>query len=310
MAFVRRRIRRRVVRPARRFRRRQVARRRRFYRTNNLTRAAFRSKVIPRTLYAKLNWAYTTTVSNNYGQNPQGGTVFIGGNYIRTPFVNPMTGDNVVDAPFPMGLIRYGTFFRRSRVLAAKLSLSIGVPISTGQVTRYALITSPGQGIDTDQNYNNIFNAPYDSISAWPGARLAVSLPNSNRILTNIRHYGKTKSILGKTNVRDSINLSQDIPDALLPMPSDPALPSDSSNSWMFALRYFSPGATANVNYDVNFRVTYYVELFQRDYVEQFRVPEPAGLNMQSLAEALPPDTEITDVLTDDDLDSILSDDG
>lgn len=253
---------------------------------NNKTVAKISTSLIPRTLYVKLPCVYSfnMTIEALSGTNISPWTTYnINGNNIITPFVElDGTGSTVINtlgAPIPMGLARYGQFYRSSRVLGAKCSVEF-INSSDTYTPTVALTAYQGRVVPTpldpdyQDNYSRVNTTDNNSFRAWPNTKYTrLGLRDSGASTRRLSMYVKTKSILGVKDVRDEDGLSQTVDLSPTQGITDNAFLLDENNSWSFMLRSMvdniSPAASVSVNVKVVVRLLYYVEMHDRKFEDQ-----------------------------------------
>nr|QXP07605.1 MAG: putative capsid protein [Arizlama virus] len=266
------------------FRRKTYKRKSRKRFGNNKTVAKIQTSLIPRTLYVKLPCVYSFNMNIDAasGTNISPWTTYnINGNNITTPFIE-LDGVNIVNtlgAPIPMGLARYGQFYRSSRVLGAKCSVEFintsDVYTPTVAITAYqGRVTLPPTSPDYSNNYERVNATDNNSFRAWPNTKYArLGIRDSGASTRRLSMYVKTKSILGVKDVRDEDGLSQTVDIAGAVGITDEPFLLDENNSWSFMLRSMvdnvSPASAINVDVKVVVRLLYYVELHDRKFEDQ-----------------------------------------
>lgn len=273
---LRRRHARRTRRPFRTLRRKRTSKRK-IYRKNNNTQIALRGKLIPNQLFVKLPWSQDRFFSVSAGTVI---TVAIGGNYCRTPELDVTSISNHLNFPstnFPMGLIRYGSFYKNFKVAFSKLAVQLrmisGETAGANPVCRCTLLTSTGVGLVGDSQYDDLVAAPYDSTVAWPGARMGtLGAQSSSRGVLNLKKAGSSKRILGFTNLKD-FGYSQPIP--TIDNQADWNRPYVGGQTWMYLLRIENSSALP-IQIELTYKALYYCYMYGRDFLEQFEYEDPS----------------------------------
>lgn len=268
-------------RPKRNYKRKSY-RKRRF--ANNTTVSKFNATLNPRTLYVKVPWVYSSSL-------PLGsffGSIPIGGNFCFTPLVNlsfvttePNILRNLDNAPVPMGLARYGPFYRSYRVLGAALTVEFNndtdLSSLTCAVTAFQGRVNTLGTTDPLDNYSRLVGADNDSFKAWPNTRYTrMGTVDSGKSVRKLKMYIKSKSILGLKDMRDAESCSLPINTGsnTIVQANQPVPPI--RDSWSFMLRIMSDTEnTDEISIPYTVRIKYFVELTDRQYVNMVRYAEP-----------------------------------
>lgn len=233
---------------------------------------------IPRQAYVKLPFTQIIQVpeltNSNYNL-PIWGNGLCGPLTVNSSFPqSPNPGDK-----FPIGLEQYANFYQYYRVLGASCKVQINASGATPNGSFYcALLSAQGRPYDTSttSNYQKLTNADTENLISFPGCswRL-VSQQNGSRQNVFLKRWTKTKSIIGVKDIRDN-----DETVGLLPNTNENAFPwgnnpSTEDGSWFFLLR-IDPNLSSTITagtVQIILKVKYYVQLFGRDYNNQFVVP-------------------------------------
>lgn len=235
---------------------------------------------IPRQAYVKLPFTQIIQVPELTDSNYN---LPIWGNGITGPLTADINGIPNPGDKYPIGVEQYANFYQYYRVLGASCKVQINNSGATPNGSFYcALLSAQGRPYDTNtnSNYYKITNADTENLISFPGCswRL-VSQQNGSRQNVFLKRWTKTKNILGIKDIRDNDDTA-----GTLPLTRDAATggdaqwgqnPSNQDFSWFFLLR-IDPNLSSTIaagTVQIIVKVKYYVQLFGRDYNNQFVVP-------------------------------------
>lgn len=235
---------------------------------------------IPKQAFVKLNHTRFMVNEQLTGGNPW--VININGNGLCSPY--SIGGADPGDT-FPQGLLQYSNFYEKYRVLGCsiKINFNNGGGNSTqgvGVLLAYNGVFDTGP-TGNDDNYERLIASDPDSLVSYPGASWKIISTNTgNRQNAFFKGFRKSKTILGVKDMRDN-----DEADALLPTNVPESAQQYGTNpsasqrwSWMFKFNPFFTDTIPAATYQVTVKLKYYVQLFGRDYNEQFEVPDTQGM--------------------------------
>lgn len=225
-------------------------------------------------MFVKLPWTYVFT-------NPlitSGSSLDIGfvGNGLCSPLQpgNAQTGDK-----FPLGLMQYAGLYNRYRVMGSKIRISINNAPTTpaGRPLFFSFTSASGVfGNGTApiyENYNKLVSQPLEDMISYPGSQYRIisgALGNKQNVF--FKSYVNTSKIMGIKDVKDNEDCVGNMPHVDNSFNgSNPA----TSGQWFWLLRTLPQSTTDyeanNITYIV--KITYYIQLLNRDVNGQYEVP-------------------------------------
>lgn len=232
---------------------------------------------IPRQAYVKLPFTQIIQVPELTDSNYN---LPIWGNGITGPLTTDADGGlpNPGDK-YPLGVEQYAKFYQYYRVLGASCKIQINNGGSASPVGSFycALVSAQGRPYDSspNSNYQKLISSTTEDLISFPGCswRL-VSQQNGSRQNVFLKRFTKTKSILGVKDLRDNDGVVGKLPNtnSSIDFGLNPLAP---DSSWFFLLR-IDPNLASTVSANtvqIILKVKYYVQLFGRDYNNQFVVP-------------------------------------
>lgn len=222
---------------------------------------------MPKTLFVTLPWTYTYPIPNNLSQG-ESLDIGIWGNGLTCPlsYNNPVNPET-----YPMGLIKYSSFYQNYKVMASKIT----VKISNRSNATYtvALTAASGHNRETtnvNSNYAKLITLSVDDMISYPNTKYKLLSPaDSGKGNIRISNFCKTKTILGLKDMSDSIDTQGRMPYTNNTTDSghNPFGHSTGNNLWFHLLRIlpYSTDTIEETDLNVVIHVKYYVQLLGRD---------------------------------------------